>query len=110
LAQLQPDESRSHVEVEQALSIETSYLSKVVRRLVQADLVSQWPEGRRRCIRATALGRRWVKATPVHRPFGPVELYSVELITTLHTQAGVRARILCGAGGRPARHWDHTVA
>jgi len=110
LVSLPAEASVTQTELQQKVGIEPSYLSRVVRRLTEADLVVQWRDGRNRRLRVTGMGRRWKSHTAEVAAAASIStvipIPDVEIVITRNTSAGERALALCGSGGRPAGLWD----
>ncbi|MCU1355884.1 MAG: hypothetical protein JWM89_1302 [Acidimicrobiales bacterium] len=111
----QPDEGLLQGDVERATGIPTDYLSKVVRRLADADLILRWAEGRHRRLVITGAGqsalareRRASRAAAVAAlapPLGEVASPVFPLFETRNTFASKRIQAH-GFGARPASQWS----
>lgn len=96
-----PNETVPQTNLRDQLGVEPSYMSKILRRLVEFDLVSQWPEGKERLVRVTSAGLSALQASPPLR---------TQLFTTKHSRSSERAKYNLTAGRRPALQWDSAAA
>lgn len=110
LASAPPLEATSQARLAEVLDIDATYVSKIVRRLTEADLVSQWKEGRCAWVRVTAMGRaalQRVEFPAAQRGPKPASAtVGIQIITTGSTEAGARALAVFATGKPLSQLWD----